>query len=194
MSTGSELVLGVPRAVALPDGGWRGIRAAGAAARAVELERVASFRPRAEAEGDPSWKQLIPYLALRDGEAVFLMRRTRAGGDPRLHERYTIGIGGHVNPGDGGLLGGLRREWREEIEAGFEPHVRLLGLLNDDDEPVGAVHLGIVYAADVRGRPVSVRETEKLSGSFVPLAEVQRVYDGLETWSQLLLDHLRSAG
>ena len=66
------------------------------------------FRPRAEAETDPSWKQLIPYLVLRDGERIFLMRRTKAGGDERLHDRYTIGVGGHVNPEDGDVVGGLQ--------------------------------------------------------------------------------------
>ena len=42
----------------------------------------------------------------------FLMRRTRAGGDARLHDRWSIGVGGHLNPGDEDLDGGLRREWR----------------------------------------------------------------------------------
>lgn len=193
MSETGELVLGVPREGALRQGSWRGIREGPSlAGQVVDLERMASFRRRAEAEEDPGWKQLIPYLALRDGAAVFLMRRTRAGGDPRLHDRYSIGVGGHVNPGDDGLLGGLRREWREELATDFEPEFTLLGLLNDDDDPVGAVHLGIVYAADARGRPVSVRETDKLSGAFVPLPDVERVYRHLETWSQLLFDHLCS--
>ena len=72
------------------------------------IAREGTFRPRAECETDPSWKQVIPYLVLRDRGRLFLMRRTRAGSDQRLHERYTIGIGGHVNPEDGGLAGGLR--------------------------------------------------------------------------------------
>jgi predicted NUDIX family phosphoesterase len=144
-------------------------------------------------EHDPSWKQLIPYLVLRDGERLFLMQRTRAGGDERLHERYSIGIGGHLNPGDGDVLGGLRREWGEEIDAAFEPKFDFLGLLNDDEDPVGAVHLGLVYAADASSRPVAVRETHKLRGSFVSVAEVRGVYDGLETWSQLVFDSLAAA-
>ena len=57
-------------------------------------------------EVDPSFKQVIPYLVLRDAERYFLMRRTRAGVDARLLGRYSIGVGGHLNPGDGGVLGG----------------------------------------------------------------------------------------
>ncbi len=151
------------------------------------------FRPRSEAETDPSWKQLIPYLLLRDGERIFLMRRTKAGGDERLHDRYTIGIGGHVNPEDADVLGGLRREWAEEIEADFEPDFRPVGLLNDDENEVGAVHLGLVYAADAGGRPVEIREKHKLEGAFASVDAVAGVQDRLETWSALLFEFLRSS-
>ena len=131
------------------------------------LERDGRYEPRPQMEVDPSFKQVIPYLVLRDGERYFLMRRTRAGVDARLHDRYSIGVGGHLNPGDGGVLGGLRREWREELVADFEPAFRLVGLLNDDTTEVGAVHLGAVYVAEAAGRPVTIRETDKLTGSFV---------------------------
>ena len=147
--------------------------------------------PRAET--DRSLKQIIPYLVLRDGDRVFLMKRTRAGGDARLHDRYTVGVGGHLNPGDGGILGGLAREWSEELEADFVPDFEFVGLLNDDTVDVGVHHLGVVYLADAAGRPVRVRETEKLSGSFERLEVVLAVYDRMETWSRLALDALVGA-
>jgi predicted NUDIX family phosphoesterase len=154
------------------------------------VRQLGEFRPRGKVEDDPSLKQIIPYLLLRDGERIFLMKRTSAGGDARLHERYSIGVGGHVNPGDADVLGGLNREWREEIAADFVPEFAPLGLLNDDSNPVGAVHLGLVYAADAAGRPVAIRETHKLSGEFATLDAVAQVQDRLETWSALLFDFL----
>jgi predicted NUDIX family phosphoesterase len=185
-----ELVLGLPRAM-IPGGlGWRGVRSTALAPYLALIAQAGSFRPRREVEDDPSWKQVIPYLALFDGPRIFLLRRTRAGGDARLHERYSIGIGGHVNPGDGDPLGGLRREWQEELAADFVPSFVPLGLLNDDDDPVGAVHLGLVYRAEAAGRPVSVRETHKLEGRFATLAEVAQLSPDLETWSSLLFAHL----
>ncbi len=189
-----ELVLGAPRARLWQGPGWRGVRRSGVPEILAAALASASFRPRAEAEDDPAWKQLIPYLVLRDGERIFLMRRTRAGGDARLHDRFTIGVGGHVNPGDDSLEGALRREWREELDAPFEPDFRLVGLLNDDGDPVGAVHLGVVYVADARGRPAAIRETEKLSGGFAWPAAVRAVRDRMETWSSLLVDDLLPAG
>jgi predicted NUDIX family phosphoesterase len=144
-------------------------------------------------EEDPSFKQVIPYLVLRDGERYFLMRRTRAGGDARLHDRWSIGVGGHLNPGDGDLEGGLRREWDEEVVADFVPAFRLVGLLNDDTTAVGRVHLGAVYVADAGGRDVAIRETDKLSGAFADPAEVAAVADDLETWSRLVFEFLEAA-
>jgi predicted NUDIX family phosphoesterase len=197
MTERGELVLGIPRD-RVPGGlGFRGVLGVELGPYLAVIRRTGTFRPRHEVEEDPQWKQIIPYLALFDGERLFLMRRTTAGGDARLHERYSIGIGGHVNPGDGGPLGGLRREWSEELEADFMPEFHPLGVLNDDDDPVGAVHLGLVFTADAAGRPVAIRETHKLEGHFTTLDEVASVADRLETWSSLLFDHLaanRAAG
>jgi predicted NUDIX family phosphoesterase len=186
-----ELVLVVPRSAVMSDPGWRGIRADGLEDFAALVRREGRFRPRAEMEVDRTHKQVIPYLVLRDGPRYFLMRRTRAGGDARLHDRWSIGVGGHLNPGDGDLEGGLRREWTEEIRADFVPTFRLVGLLNDDTTDVGSVHLGAVYVADAGGRAVAVRETDKLEGAFADEADVAAVHDGLETWSQLAFEALR---
>ena len=193
-----ELVLVVPTAdlyaeVAVGEP-WLGIRAAAEDALSDLIRRTGAFRPRAEMEPDERWKQVIPYPVLRDGEDWFLMRRTKAGGDPRLHDRYSIGVGGHVNPDDGGLDGdltpALRREWLEELAVDFVPGFRFVGLLNDDTTPVGRVHVGLVYEADAGGRPVPIRETEKLTGRFATTGEVAAVSGLLETWSRLAFEFL----
>jgi predicted NUDIX family phosphoesterase len=185
-----ELVLVVPRASVMPDGGWYGLKSADLDSFLSTVERHGRFEPRPAMEADPAFKQIIPYLVLRDAEAYFLMRRTRAGGDVRLHDRWSIGVGGHLNPGDEDLAGGLRREWSEELVADFVPEFRFIGLLNDDTTPVGEVHVGAVFVADAAGRPVSIRETDKLTGSFATPSEVAAVAPDLETWSRLVFDAL----
>lgn len=185
-----ERVLVVARDLVVPDPGWTGVRSDGVAEVLDTVARHGTFLPRAEMEDDPAWKQVIPYLVLRDGPRWFLMRRTKAGGDARLHDRWSIGIGGHLNPGDGDVEGGLRREWAEEIRAGFVPAFRPVGLLNDDTTPVGRVHLGIVFTADAAGRPVAIRETDKLEGSFEDGSAVRQVRERMETWSRLAFDAL----
>jgi len=151
------------------------------------------FVDRPIAEEDPGLKQLIPYVVVRDGALVYLMERTAAGGDPRLHGKASIGVGGHLNPVDEGedpLADGLRREWSEELVADWEPEFRLVGLLNDDSNPVGSVHLGVVFEVQAEGRPVEVRERDKLTGRFATVAEVRASAERMETWSRLVADHL----
>ena len=183
-----EQVLVVARDRCPDAANWLGLRTDGLAAFLDVVARDGRYAPRDAMEQDPTHKQIIPYLILRDGERYFLMRRTRAGADRRLHDRWSIGVGGHLNPGDEGLLGGLRREWREELDADFEPAFEPLALLNDDTTDVGAVHLGVVFVADAEGRPVTVREHDKLTGSFASAAEVEAVAADLETWSLLVFE------
>ena len=151
------------------------------------------FIERPVAEESPAFKQLIPYVVVRDGERTFLMERTDAGGDARLHGKASIGVGGHLNPvdeGDDPLTDGLLREWAEELVADWDPEFRLVGLLNDDSNPVGSVHLGVVFEVDAAGRSVEVREHEKLTGRFATQAEVLATWDRMETWSRLVAAHL----
>jgi predicted NUDIX family phosphoesterase len=191
-----ERVLVLPRSDVPGGCDFRGIRAADDGDLAELRAAVAAhgrYLDRSIAEGRPQVKQLIPYVVVRDGASVFLMHRTDAGGDPRLHGRASIGVGGHLNPVDAGedaLMAGLRREWAEEMVTDWDPAFELVGLLNDDTNPVGAVHLGVVFSVEAAGRGVDVREHDKLVGVFASVAEVADTWDRLETWSQLVASSL----
>ena len=193
----SERVLVLPRADVPGGAAFYGIRRA-TQDTLVELRatvaRHGRYLDRASAESDATHKQLIPYVVVRNGDAVFLTHRTDAGGDARLHGRASIGIGGHLNPVDHGedaLMAGLRREWTEELEADWEPEFALVGLLNDDSNPVGSVHLGVVFEVEAAGRPIAVREHNKLVGAFAERAALAASWDRLETWSRLVAQELR---
>ena len=187
-----EQVLVIPRAAVMGDPGWHGLVDTDRGEFEAVVRREGRFVDRSAAEEDRQLKQVIPYLVLRDGDRYFLMRRTRAGTDARLHDRYSIGVGGHLNPGDVDLAGGLAREWAEELDAAFLPEFRLVGLLNDDTTDVGGVHLGAVFTADAAGRRVGVRETDKLSGAFADVDEVSAVVERMESWSALVFAWLEA--
>ncbi|MGZ8563129.1 MAG: hypothetical protein ACXWWU_05875 [Candidatus Limnocylindria bacterium] len=191
-----ERVLVLPRD-RVPGGcDFTGIRPAGEADLDVMRDATASqgrFLERPIAEANPAFKQLIPYVVVRSGELVFLMERTVGGGDPRLHRKASIGVGGHLNPVDGEadpLDAGLRREWGEELIADWQPHFQLIGVLNDDSNPVGSVHLGIVFEVDADGRDLAVREHEKLTGRWADSTALLAARERLETWSRLVAEHL----
>lgn len=148
--------------------------------------------PRAAAEDDPSYKQLIPYVVLRHAGKVFHYRRG-GGGEKRLHARRSIGIGGHICAEDGAPAAdayqvGMWRELREEVELASEGCERCIGLINDDRTPVGQVHLGIVHLLELPLPGVRSLESALIAEGFASVAELRPEIQAFETWSQFLLE------
>lgn len=191
-----EYVLAVPTALLQP---WLIRRGLITENRAEIMDIIMNhhvFLPRPEAEQDPSYRQVIPYVTLVRGSEVFSTRRLKGGGEQRLHGLISLGVGGHINPdadGDGEdvLMRGLEREIREEvsIEGLDMGSLRFLGFINDDSNEVGKVHLGLCCTLDVSGE-VSVRETEKLLGRWLKKADLPTLAEEMETWSSLILKEL----
>jgi predicted NUDIX family phosphoesterase len=187
-----EQILVVPRARLFAGSAVYGFTTADAAAYRDRARTYGEFRRRAEMETDPSMKQIIPYMIVRHGSQLFLFQRTTAGGEPRLHGKFSIGVGGHINRLDVGgasdpVDAGLRRELEEELCIGGAWRARLVGVLNDDTNAVGQVHFGLVHIVEVGSPEISIRESETLTGRLTDAAEVRGLYDGMETWSQLIL-------
>lgn len=193
-----EEVLVVRRAQLFPAGAFHGFSSEGVERYLATIGAHAVFAPRDRVEHDPSLKQIIPYVVLRHRQCIFLVWRTRAGSEERLREKYSIGIGGHINPADGGdaidpVEAGMRRELTEEVDVPAGWQARAVGVLNDDEEAVGSVHFGLVYVVDLPSTGVRVRETAKLQGAFATPQELREVYPRLETWSQFVVDAIAPA-
>jgi predicted NUDIX family phosphoesterase len=189
----AEDVLVVPREHLFHSGAFHGFSADGLDRYLAAIAAHAVFVPRAGVEDDPGLKQIIPYVVLRHRDRIFLVKRTRGGSEERLREKFSIGIGGHINPEDiadaaDPVEAGMRRELEEEVYVPAGWQVRAVGALNDDQEAVGSVHFGLVYVADLPSAEVRVRETSKLVGAFATLEEIYDVYARLETWSQFMVD------
>jgi len=161
---------------------------------------VPRFMPRAQAEADPAYKQLIPYVILTcDGKVLSYIRGRRAG-ETRLVGLRSIGIGGHINPADDmplfsadsreAYLAAVEREVAEEVSVESTHTDRVVAMLNDDSTAVGSVHLGIVHLWVLDSAKVSKREQMITQMAFLNLTELREVRDAMETWSQLCLDGL----
>jgi predicted NUDIX family phosphoesterase len=156
-----------------------------------------SFRPRDEVEHDPSFKQLIPYLIFRhlDGgrQQVFQYTRGRGMGEGRLHSKRSVGIGGHISADDVAGTGGnayqqgMRREMDEEVIVETPVDIRCVGLINDDQTPVGQVHLGVVHLVDCQRPAVRPREEDIIESGFRDVDEIMADLTGFETWSEICL-------
>lgn len=202
-----EFVFVVPRELVLPSFYPYGLVAFGGEDGGIEHEAFASavtehgfFCERAYAEHAPHLKQIIPYGVVVSGNEVLLLKRLSKGGEKRLHDKLSIGVGGHINPcddaaGRAGLLdAATHRELAEELRFDRIASVQSVGILNDDSNPVGAVHLGLVQVVTIDG-PVSIRETDQLEGELVTPSQLRsRLADGadFETWSSLLVPELEA--
>lgn len=151
------------------------------------IESSHFFIPRVEAESSPQYRQIIPYVVVTHGRKVFTMRRTSKQNESRLHEKVSIGVGGHINPGHN-LLAGLKKELEEEVAVPRSYTLDFLGILNDESTEVSRVHLGVVYMLRSRSSRVHVRETEKMTGSWVAREELAVLRDAMESWSQIVYD------
>jgi predicted NUDIX family phosphoesterase len=192
-----ELVLCVPRAVFDEIGAFQGIQADVARyfPRILEPQHT-RFIPRSQAEEDPTWKQLIPYVLIRRGNTYLHYVRGKGSGEKRLVAKGSIGIGGHINHRDESLFQAgldfyeeaLQRELHEELRMDGHFSTQIVALLNDDSTPVGQVHLGVVHLCELTGQNVSKGEACITDLRFLTLAELLERREQMETWSQICLD------
>ena len=156
------------------------------------------FMARAQAETNPDFKQIIPYVMITDGHSVLHYVRGKKAGEQRLVAKGSIGIGGHVNDEDHTLFAfgaqafkdAVHREINEEvaIQGGFE--AKPVGLINDDSTEVGRVHFGVVHLLLCAADKVKKNEQVITQVEFIPIRVLQQKREQMETWSQLCLDHL----
>jgi predicted NUDIX family phosphoesterase len=154
-----------------------------------------SYRPRAEVETDPGFKQLIPYAVLGWRDQVFHYVRGKRATETRLQALRSIGVGGHISAADANLFEpayreAMLRELQEEVYIESLWSERCIGLINDDSTPVGQVHLGIVHVFDLAEPRVRRREQALTQVGFAPVAELLGRRDEFETWSRFVLEAL----
>jgi predicted NUDIX family phosphoesterase len=194
-----ELVLCIPRALFDEIGAFQGVRTdvAPYIPRILQAQNTKSIL-RSQAEHDPSFKQIIPYVLIRKGDRFLHYVRGKGSGEKRLVAKGSIGIGGHINYEDESLYRtgtefyeeALQRELHEELKMDGHFRTQVVALLNDDSTPVGQVHLGVVHLCDLTDENVSKGEKAITELQFLTLDELRARRDQLETWSQICLDFI----
>ena len=164
----------------------------------IFAQGILSFMPRSEAETNPDYKQLIPYVIMTcDGKYLNYVRGKRAG-EKRLVGNRSMGIGGHINPVDNDMPlwpreaydEAVKREVIEEVNVTTNYTDKIVALLNDDTNEVGQVHLGVVHCWKLDSPDVTRREQMITQMTFMTPEELNEVRESLETWSSLCLDGL----
>ena len=150
---------------------------------------------RGDMEEDPSFKQLIGYVLLKDinTNEVLVYKRLVGGGEARLHGKASVGIGGHMNEIEEKTIFEMlkinaARELNEEVGVSEEEaleNLQFIGLINDDETEVGQVHIGVVYECKVDKNNVEVKEDDTLVIKWMSGVETKKE-ENYETWSEFL--------
>ena len=165
------------------------------------------FLRRSELEKDPSFKQIIPYAIIsnkepersgvRQSQSFYLFRRTSRQTEKRLHNKFSLGVGGHMNPTDSMeskeqyLIDELKRELYEEVKllnGCLIEDIEFIGFINDDTISVGSVHIGLLYNIHVSNKEVYINETDKMTADWIDKSNLAEFYGGMETWTKIAFD------
>ena len=156
------------------------------------------FRKRSELEEDPSFKQIIPYAIISNKESFCLFKRTSKQTEKRLHNKFSLGVGGHMNPGNSEgakeqyLINELERELFEEVKllnGCLIEDIEFIGFINDDTISVGRVHIGLLYNIHVSNKDVVINEPDKMTADWIDKPDLAEFYEGMETWTKITFDY-----
>ena len=159
---------------------------------------------RGDAEIDPRYKQPIGYMLVVNPKTkkIFAYQRSSKDkdyGEKRLQGKWSWGVGGHIEPSDGGkdiLKGSMLREFIEEVE--IEGKVlgdpKLLGYINYDNDDVSKVHFGILYLMEIDGE-VRPKDSEVAQGGLIDIDRIEEILSNenlvVEAWSRIAVEPLK---
>jgi len=151
------------------------------------------------AEGDPEYRQLIPYVVFKSAGLLFCYRRAADAGETRLSWRQSIGVGGHIEESDipeswgwDAYQAAMRREVAEEVDVRASHSERIVGMIREDSSSVGKVHIGVLHLWELQLPLVTPRGHELAEAAFRPWPEIKAARDGFERWSQIAMRMLGS--
>lgn len=159
------------------------------------------FMRRGDAEIDFSHKQPIGYAVIINPvtKKVYAYKRASHDADyneKRLHGKWSIGIGGHIEKEvditDNPIHSSLLREIDEEILINGSQDIKVIGYINDEKDEVGKVHFGVLYVVETDSDDVFPNDTESVHGELMSIEDIKKLKaspdSSLEGWSQIALD------
>jgi predicted NUDIX family phosphoesterase len=190
-----EHILVVQRSILLPEHDtWQGLKTDNIDEIMQRITANQEFIPRSVAETDERYKQIIPYAIFRHNGRYFLMQRQSTASEQRLKSKYLLGIGGHVRQEDmeeSSIISWAMREFHEEISYSGTLTATPVGILNDDSNEVGRVHMGLVLFLDGDIDQISVK-SELQQGFLATFDECSMHEPNMEAWSRIIMNFLRT--
>ena len=203
MPKNSELVMVVKRELLFRNDYFQGFRPANEVNYKSRILENFEWMKRANAERNSWYKQPIGYVAIVNpiSKQIFSYQRpsTTVYSEKRLHEKWSWGVGGHIEKSDtkwsDPIEASVLRELKEEL--GMEAknqELKLIGYINNDTDEVGKVHFGLLYIVEIL-RAINPKETEIKNGKMRTIEELEKITQSMkhevEEWSKISLKPLK---
>lgn len=154
------------------------------------------FLTRNKIEDDLNYRQIIPYCLLNFGEKYILFERLKKQSETRLHLKFSLGAGGHINEQDDAsqpyriIENCIQRELDEEILVNYNisNDITYIGAINDEMSEVSKSHLGLLFEIKLKDSCFQVKETNKMTAQWLSVEDICLKYDALENWSKITLN------
>jgi predicted NUDIX family phosphoesterase len=153
----------------------------------LELEKKGQYKLRLEMEEDKNYQQFLPYVVIKKGSKIFTYQRSKKGGENRLFDKWSVGVGGHVDYPDN-IIRSTLRELEEEIDLKvIEDDLNFVGFINVEETPVDLFHLGIAIVVEVPDDfDISKGELDKITNrNFNNKKELKAKNEDFESWSKV---------
>lgn len=193
LNSHDEQILVVKRSHLFQDNVWQGMAQVDFEKYLKIIQDKKEFLPRSLMETDPSYKQIIPYLVFMHDNKLFLTQRRSQATETRLKNKFSLGIGGHIRHEDmltNSIVDWSMREFHEEVDYSGNLEVKALGILNDDSNDVGKVHVGFVFLLIGDSDKIKVK-SELKGGKLYTFEECNQYFDLMENWSQTVFSFLQ---
>lgn len=166
----------------------------------VDLNKIfenSYFKNREEVENDETLRQLIPYVVFqKETGEILVVKRTKNQSEKRLHDKISVGIGGHINLVDKEkdssemtFFNGLNREINEELIINKLNKLEYIGIIYDNSNPVSRVHMGILFLAKVND--AEINEKENFQSNWMLPSEITKLdTTKMEDWTKVSLKAL----
>lgn len=160
------------------------------------LETLSGFHLRYLAEDNPEFTdvQIVPYVTCSFGKSMFLFKRVK-NGDPRGDGKFSIGIGGHINPCDiegssSVIINSILREVMEETgESVSNYELEFKGFIRDHSDAFNQNHLGIHVNINMYLDTISEEGRNLCPFGMINVKTLHDVYkQDMEIWSVCVLD------
>ena len=165
--------------------------------KAIIDEKNYAYMLREKAEISNEYKQIIVYGLLKYKNQFLSYRRGIKLKEKRLFKKYSIGIGGHISTNDPIMFNtpfdqALKREISEEVYIKEKYSMKTVGMINDDSDSVGKVHIGIIYLINIQDKKVEAKEKSINEIDFFSIKKLSENIDMYENWSKICIENFHN--